>query len=90
MYVHRTSHRRVDFQPVSDNVDFAEGNAGLGHSPGAGVHPEQQDLLRTGSVTLDVKVKGLAGVFQRIVHVAYRRREFEWFQGLDKLIGDRL
>ena len=58
-----------DFEPVTDVFDFAEGDAGLGHSVGTGIHAHEEDALGAGSVFFEVLGVGFPGVFEGVIGV---------------------
>src|SRR5262245_35031348 len=64
-----------ELQVVADRGDLSERNAGLPHPERPRVHPEEEDLLRTSSVTLEVGAGDGPGVFERVVDVGGRLAE---------------
>ena len=54
-------------------LDFAEGDSGLGHAVGAGVHAHEEDSLGAGAVFFEVIGVRLPGVFEGVVGVG------DWF-----------
>lgn len=56
-------------EPVAHEVDFAEGDAGLRHAEGPGVHAEKKDFLGRGGIFLEVEMGGFSGVLQGVVDV---------------------
>ncbi len=69
--------RFADAHPVFDGVDFAEGNSGLGHAPGARIHAHEDDALFGGGVAFEVGMVRFPSVAQRIVDVGDRGRKGE-------------
>ena len=67
------AHFAGDFEPVADVFDFAEGDAGLGHAVGAGVHAHEEDALGAGAVFFKVVGVGFPSVFEGVVGMG------DWF-----------
>ena len=80
VHVGGLAHRRFDIHPFFYRADFAERYAGLRHSPGAGVHADQNDLFSRPAISFAILRIGLAGVFQRIVNVGDRSAKPQSFQ----------
>ena len=58
----------VDAHPLAHDRDVAEGHAGLGHAPGAGVHAHQDNAFTPGAEAFEVLSVGRPGVVQRVVY----------------------
>lgn len=61
------SYRGFDFQPIFYGGNFAEGNAGLGHSERAGIHAEEDDFLRRIRILHQIGSVGFPRIIERIV-----------------------
>jgi len=57
--------------------DFAEGDSGLGHAVGAGVHAEEEGLLLAVTEAGEVVAVPVPGVFEWVVSAGDRIGEFE-------------
>merc|ERR1712034_53556 len=66
-------HRCLDAQPVPNPAHLAEGDAGLRHAEGAGIHAEEDHAPPPGRVAPEVGVVGTLGVLDGVVDVAYGR-----------------
>jgi len=78
---------RMDVEPVSNDGDLAEGNAGLRHAEGAGIHAEEEDLFGGSGVTFEVYFGGFCGVDEGVVYVGYGGRERENLNGTGEICG---
>ena len=68
--------------PVADGGDFAEGHAGLRHAEGAGIHAQEEHLLRAGGgITTQVGLMGSPGIVQRLIDEIGRRGKRSARQG---------
>lgn len=76
-----------DFEPVADVVYFAEGDAGLGHAVGAGVHAHEEDALGFGAVLFEIVDVRFPCVFEGIVGMSDGGGEGEAAQVLAKGVG---
>lgn len=71
-------HSFRDPQPLSYQRDFTEGDAGLGHTPGPGIHAHQHSAAtRTRSPSLQILPMGFPGVTKWVVNVSDGRAERE-------------
>ena len=84
MQLSRTAHGCLYAQPLSDGSHLAERDAGLGHSPRAGIHSQEDDLYGAFGIEVHVPIIGCSGVFKGIVDVAHWRAEAQKLQVCQK------
>ena len=77
----------VDAHPVADGGDFAEGDAGLGHAKGAGVHADEDDAFLAAAKAAQVGLMRCPGVVERLIDVLDRGGEVERAQGFAQGLG---
>lgn len=61
------ANRAGNADPIADMRDFPEGDAGLGHAVGAGVHTEEEHLFFAATALLEVVAMSFPSIFQRVV-----------------------
>ena len=61
----------IDAEPIARGGDFAEGNAGLRHAEGAGVHTEEHNAFFGGGSEAEILLVRGPRVVERIVHVRH-------------------
>lgn len=89
------AHGGFEAHPVAHVFDFAEGNSGLAHAPGTGVHAEEEDsFLRVGEA-FEVEAMRFPSIGEGIVDVSdgLSKRELvnlvaEFLGGGDELVGN--
>jgi len=65
-------HRASDPHPIPNRLHFAEGHAGLGHTPGTGIHTDKDRGLPLSAKSGEIDFVRLPGILQRIVDVSDR------------------
>ena len=60
-------YARLYAHPVAHGSDFAEGNPGLRHAPGAWVDAEEQRAYRLGAIAFEIFQVRCARIFERVV-----------------------
>jgi hypothetical protein len=69
--------------PFTDVIDISEGNTGLTHAPGTGIHPDKNDLSRGGMAEcLEIRLVDIPGVIEWSIHVLDGRLKFIEFSKL--------
>ncbi len=67
-------HRHLQPHPVANGGDLSEGHSGLRHAEGAGIHAQEEHLLRAGGgITTQVGLMGRPGIVQRLIDEVGRR-----------------
>jgi hypothetical protein len=77
----------VDTEPVAHARDFSEGDAGLRHAIGAGIHAQEDDLLGSVDESTQVRPVAATGVPKRIVDVRDGRPEPHRLERLRECLG---
>ena len=78
-----STNRHLETHPVADGGDLAERHASLGHTERAGVHAQEEDLLRAGSrKATQVGLMRSPSIVQRLIDEVRRRGKGTAFQGL--------
>src|SRR5262249_12270019 len=69
--------------------DFTKGDSRLHHSKRTGVHPEENDALRTVGELPKVRFVRLPGVLQRVINMRDWQAETEGFDAIRQLLCGR-
>ena len=77
MFRFRFSDRPLDPEPVPHQGNAAEGDAGLGHAPGSGIHAEQEHALGRIAEPLEILPERRFGVAQWVVDMGHGSVETE-------------
>lgn len=76
-----------DVEPIPDEGDFAEGNSGLSHAEGAGVHAEEEDFFGFFGVSIKVHSGWFSCVDEGVVNMGDWSRKGEYFDGFGEISG---
>jgi hypothetical protein len=88
MFDGRTTDRFLDTQEGANHLNLTEWNAGLGHSPWAGVHAQQQGADSRSRIPSDVRAVWLPGVLEWVVDHVDWIAKLKSAHGLGELAGD--
>ena len=78
-----STNRHLETHPVADGGDLAERHASLGHAERAGVHAQEENLLRAGSrEATQVGLMRSPSIVQRLIDKVRRRGKGTTLQGL--------
>ena len=77
VFARRLVYFHENFKPIAHSRYFAKGHAGLHHAERAGIHSQENDALLRAAEFSQIQFMRCAGIFQWIVNVRDRRREFQ-------------
>lgn len=80
------SDKGIEAHPVADGGDFSEGDSGLGHAVGAGIHAKEEDAFFVLSEFFEVCMIAVGGVVEGEVGVADWGGKME----IPQLIGEEV
>ena len=87
MLVPRAVDAFLDAHPIANHVDLAEGDPGLGHAMGTGIHAEEEDAFRSVGETAEIAPGAPGGISGRIVDVGDGWAEADGGEAIGKPAG---